>query len=404
MTRAPGALAAPPRAHRAPWLVVLALSLLLAPRSSAAQTLRPWTPPGADSIASWAGQARVRFQRNAGDSVGGENFAAYELVGGIGRRMVRALGRGHIAQAVAMESVIDSLGLSVEVRVDPMVPDFVLLMVHNPYKLTAGAVGFLYWFRGADLRTQGIAFNGGWRPAFRVWWSGQALYPYTCGIVEHSHSQKGALGLLLLRLSGDGTYWQVQQAPASGAGLGGDGEAAWVDVNSDGTPELVTWMKAPSDSLFTECSGCPALYDERILVERPEGFALHDSRLMPSPYASFQLFIRLLHQQNRAAAARLVAKPKMVDDAIALGWAAPGRPGLWSLEYTEASQWPRWLMMRFNGARDRPSYVVHFAMKEGRWIISDWGREPAPRPAPNGAPPASPGAPARADSSRGVAR
>ena len=365
----------------------LAVLTLLGARPAFAEIIRPWSPPGSDSLAIWAAEARVRFQSNTGDSVGGDNFRAYDLVGRLSRRMVMALGREHLSQAGVIEGIVDSLGLSAEIRVDPRVPNFVLVMVHNPFR-SAASVGFLSWFRGNDLRTQGIAFEGGWHPMFRVWWSGHAEFPYECGIVDHARTDKGALDLLLLRLSADGTYWAIQQFSGNGPVLGGEGEAAWVDVNSDGAPELVTWTRAPSDSLFLECNGCPGLFDERIFVERAAGFELHDSRLLPSPYATFQLFIRLLHQENRAAAARLLAEPKRIDEAIALGWGTNRRPGTWRLEWAEATAWPRWLMMRNEVAKDRPLYAVHFVQREGRWIISDWGREPTTPTAPNGAPPA----------------
>ena len=375
------------RRHVGLALLLLFMMLSWVPRPVKAEVLRPWSPPGADSIKVWAAEARVRFKTNLGDSVGGENFRAYDLVGRIGRRMIWALGRDHLGQAAAMEGVLDSLGLTAEVRVDPRMPNFVLVMVHNPFRNTA-AVGFLFWYRGDDLRTQGIAFEGGWRPVFRVWWSGHAEFPYECGIVDRTRSEKGAMSFLLLRLSGDGAYWNVQQYSANGPSLGGEGEVAWVDLNSDGNPELVTWVRAPSDSLFLECSGCPTLYDERTFVERAAGFELHDSRLVPSPYASFQLFIRLLHQQNRSAAARLLSDPTRLDEAIKLGWGTDRRPGTWKMEWAESTPWPRWLMMRHATAKDRPLYAVHFAMRDGRWIITDWGREPSAPAAPNGAPPA----------------
>ena len=44
------------------------------------------------------------------------------------------------------------------------------------------------------------------------------------------------------------------------------------------------------------------------------GFDLHDSRLLPSPYASFYLFVHLLREKNRAAAGRLLADPTKLDE------------------------------------------------------------------------------------------
>ena len=39
-----------------------------------------------------------------------------------------------------------------EVATDPASPTFALLMVRNPARFTADAVGFLYWYKGDDLR------------------------------------------------------------------------------------------------------------------------------------------------------------------------------------------------------------------------------------------------------------
>src|SRR5881397_1635731 len=46
--------------------------------------------PG-DSLAAWATEARSHFHSNAGDSVGGTNYRAYELVGQMSRRLLRSL-------------------------------------------------------------------------------------------------------------------------------------------------------------------------------------------------------------------------------------------------------------------------------------------------------------------------
>ena len=83
-----------------------------------AQSVRPWIPPGADSLVHWAAEAKVRFRENAGDTVGGTNYRAYELVGTMGRRLVRSLGKQGVLQAPAIEGA-RIVGLDTDARWRP---------------------------------------------------------------------------------------------------------------------------------------------------------------------------------------------------------------------------------------------------------------------------------------------
>lgn len=338
----------------------------------AAPLVRPWTPPDADSLLIWGADAVTRFQTNQGDSVGGSNFHAYELVGMMGRRLLRSLGRSGMNQAHAVEAVLDSMGLDTEIATDPRFPTFVLLMVHNPYRRTATSVGFLYWLRDLDLRMQGVIFMGGRQPRMRVWWTGKSDVPYEWGVLTVDPADDGRMDLLFLRLNSDGTFWVLVQYGGEPY-LGGPGEAEWADLNNDGKPELSVWTRTKADSLFEECPECPHLTSEQVYVEGPAGFELFDSRLFPTPYATFTLFIRLLRQQNRPAAARLLENPARVTDAVAQGWGSGRGRGLWKLEYGEEGQaWPRALEFLFKGPRGPVRYAVRFALRDGRWLISDW--------------------------------
>ncbi|OGF04972.1 MAG: hypothetical protein A2W00_08280 [Candidatus Eisenbacteria bacterium RBG_16_71_46] len=367
------------------WLVLGSHPLL--PPAASAQRIRPWVPPFADSLTRWAADARAGFATNTGDSVGGENYRAYELVGTMGRRLLRALGKQNTLQAHAIEPVLDSLGLDTEVALDPTLPRFVLLMVHNPARPSAQSVGFFYWFRGEDLRMEGAAFGGGDAPKVRVWWTGQRTYPYEWGVIDRRRDTRRTLGFTLLRLSEDGLYWNLTQYAGSGPDLGEMGDAEWADLNGDGRPELVAWSRAPVDSLFEVCSDCPRPILERTYAERREGFTLNDERLVPTPFASFVLFIRLLRERNPTAAARLLEDPSMVRRAMAEGWATGRGRGLWRVEYFEEGEaWPAWFAIRFRGGKGKPLYIVHFTQKEGRWVIRDWivpvkAPEPASPPA-----------------------
>src|SRR5258706_16168580 len=125
-----------PRARQLPCLVtslgLLAAVCILRP-PYAAPMIKPWLPPGTDSLTVWAAEARERFQSNAGDTVGGRNYRPYDLVGSMGRRLLASLGRQGVTQAHAIEPVLDSLGLDTEVVTDVQQPAFVLLMVRDPY-------------------------------------------------------------------------------------------------------------------------------------------------------------------------------------------------------------------------------------------------------------------------------
>jgi hypothetical protein len=159
---------------------LLAACALLTPVRATAQSIKPWVPPSADSLLAWSAEATVRFKANQGDTVGGTNYRAYELVGIMGRKLLRSLGRKNLLQSNAIEPVLDSLGLDTTVEFDPTFPDFVMMIVRNPYNLTAHAVGFIYWYRGNDLRMQGALVYGGFRPSVRAWWNrlhGSAVQP-----------------------------------------------------------------------------------------------------------------------------------------------------------------------------------------------------------------------------------
>lgn len=325
----------------------------------------------ADSVAIWLAQAKAGFQSNLGDSAGGENYRPYERVGLIGRRLLRALGHRDLMQAHVIKPALDSLGLVTEVATDPVSSQFALVMVRNPGRYTAEAVGFLYWYRGDDLRIQGTVFKGGYHPRMRVWRTGRPEYPFEWGIVDETRT--GALRLTMLRLSPGGSVWGIQQDEERYPLLGEPGEAAWLDLNQDGFPELVTWTRHPTDSLFTECSDCPKLLTERTYIESGEGFEMQDERLLPTPYATLVYFVRLLIDGRLAQAEKLVRDPARVREAVAQGWNQRRVHNPWYVESHEPGEaWPRRLALRFVGPQGVKRYDVIFAQSEGHWIIDNW--------------------------------
>ena len=374
--------------------LVYAASLLfllaLPPPARAAEPLKPWVPPGADSLVQQVAEARVRFRANQGDSIGGSNYRPYEIVGNAARRLLRAMGRENMIQARAVEAALDSLGLDTDVVLDPELPYFVFLMVRNPYQLEAKAVGFLYWFKGNDLRMQGAQFSGGLHPRARVWWTQNENAPYAWGVVDFSR-RDGDMHFTLFRLAPTGNFWFLAQYQDSGYRIGESGAAQWVDINGDQQPELLAWMPGERDSLFEGCKDCPRPIAEMLFTEGHEGFTLQDLRIVPAPYSTFERFVRLLAEGNRSQAAHLLADPAAIDKAIAAGWSVQ-RPGAWKVEYVEAgTSWPSWMMVMFRGARRPHRYTVYFELVRGRWLIKDWvereiappgatGKVPAPGP------------------------
>jgi hypothetical protein len=352
------------------WTGFLLLASLV-PALARAQTVRAWMPPNSDSLLVWSTEAKARFRASQGDSVGGDNYRAYELVGIAGRRLLRSLD-GDWLHAPLVESALDSLGLDVHLALDPAQPGFVLLMVRNPYRWTARAVGFMYWKRGDDLRMQGAEFRGGLHPSMRVWWTGDRNAPYEWGVIEEGASPQ-VLRFSLFQLDAVGSSWALRQDEDTWPVLGGAGEATWADLDRDGRPELVSWLRADTDSLFTECADCPHLLTERTYVEGRDGFEFLDERLLPSPYTTFVAFVRLLHDHNLTAAGRLLEQPDKVREAVALGFGDQHGRGTWSVEYGEPGvRWPRWLELRFAGRGAPRRYVVHFVAHAGHWLVRDW--------------------------------
>ena len=336
-----------------------------------AQTLRSLAPADRDSLRLMARDALSQFGSNQGDSTTGDNYYAYLQVGRIGRRLLRSLGRDGLIQAHAIRPLLDSLGLETDVRVDPDLPHFVLLMARNPHRRTAGAVGFLYWYLENDLRMQGVSFHGGDAPVMKVWWTGHEESPYSWGILERTRDEL-RYHLTVLSLTPRGDFWRITQFDPNGFSVGKAASVAWADVNGDLHPELLAWLRADPDSLIESCSDCPRPTNELTFVEGSSGFELLDVRLVPSPITTLGIFVRLLAENDRANAARLLEQPARIDEAVALGWTGPQRKGAWQVLYAEPNTaWPRWLMLRHHGARVHDWRFV-LAPVRGRWVIAGW--------------------------------
>jgi hypothetical protein len=111
---------------------------------------------------------------------------------------------------------------------------------------------------------------------------------------------------------------------------------------------------------------------ERTFVERRAGFELQDSRLMPTPYSTLILFMRLLREDKHEAAERLLIDGTKLHEALDLGWGREAK-GVWRFLNAEPHErWPRWMAMEFESADGPKSYIFRFTQVAGRWVIQEW--------------------------------
>ena len=376
-------------------LAGLALVLAaLAPRA-VAQTPKPWVPPGQDSIQALVSEAKVRFRQATTDTSSERSIVPFERVGQAARRLLRRIDRNDLLVAPRIEATLDSLGLDTDVVIDPSLPSVVLVMIRNPDRPSSHAVGYLLWYRGADLRMQGMSFPSAVQPRLRSWWSAYQGAPYSTAIVYTARGTPPRLGFKYLRLSSDGFFWELVQYEGHGPDLGVAGDVAWADLNGDSRPELLSYSPAPPDSVLTVERPVQPVIREAIYTEGPRGFLPHDGRHVPGPLETLRQFVIALRAGENDRARRLLVNPDFLEFAKAAGWASARSPRSFVVDrQQEGVPWPEWLGARVTGTAGVRRYVFHFSLHEGRWLIKDWIAEEAPRPAP------AQGAPARTGGQR----
>ena len=378
-------------------LAVLAAVLLFAgaPLPARAQAPRPWVPPGPDSIQALVSEAKVRFRESRTDTITEQSIVPFERVAQAARRLLRRFDRRDLLAAPRIEATLDSLGLDTDVVHDPSLPSIVLVMIRNPNRPTMQAVGYLLWYRGADLRMQGMSFPPAVQPRLRSWWSAYQGSPYSAAIVYRGRGEPPRLGFKYLKLSGDGFYWDLVQYEGNGPELGVAGDVAWADLNRDGRPELLSYSPAPPDSVLTVEPPVQPVVREVIYTEGPRGFLPHDGRFVPGPLETLRQFLIALRAGENERARRLLVNPDFLELARAAGWATARSPRSFVVDRQQENlPWPEWLGARVTGTTGTRRWVFHFALREGRWLIKDWIAEEAPRPEP------ASGAPARTGGQR----
>jgi len=276
---------------------------------------------------------------------------------------------------------------------DPDLPSIVLVMVHNPFRRTQQAVGYLLWYRGTDLRMQGASFPPCTRPRIKSWWSGRPTSPYATAIVYETRDAVPQMGFKYLTLSGDGFYWNLVQYEGNGPVLGPAGDVAFADLNDDGRPEIVAYSPAPPDSMLTTALPVRPILREAIFTERGRGFVVYDARVVPGPLATLDLFLHWLHENQLDNARHLLVNPKTVDQAVQQGWGNLKSPRNFLVDQQEEDEpWPDWVSARVQTKSSTQRWVFHFALQDGHWLIKDWlAEQPPPSDAAHTAAPDSTG-------------
>ncbi len=268
--------------------------------------------------------------------------------------------------------VLDSLGVKAEFAQDPELSQFCALTFFHPAFDGYAAITYLYWWRGDELRSQRMLLTGGKRLQLEVWWTGQAEGAYEAGFIDHRRTgETREPYFTLLRMSPRADFWSVVQAGRRDLDLGGRGNARFVDLNDDAVPELLAWVVSPPDPRFRANAELPPILSERIWQRSDSGFVVLDRRTVPSPFATFVLFLRSLEPAQSALARDLVATSAVLTRARTLKLGTFKAPGSWeALGHSSGGRWHQ--RMRFQyGTATRRDRVLEVQMKfvEGRWII-----------------------------------
>jgi hypothetical protein len=366
-----------PLAHRSAALAVaLVLVFAFAAPAFAQSSLlpKPWRPATADSITQWAIEGRNLLAESNNPELGDREVVAYRWVDKVAKAYFHSLGPHGMAAAGGLSAFLDTLKLKGSVVSDKVYPAFSFVLFSNPSHENYASLGYLYWFRGDEVRSQPIYLKGGHDPDLRVWWTGREQAPWEMGLLytmERDRDQ--APEFIFMRMIPSGAGWEPVQAGVD-VDFGGKGTATFADLDGDGTPEIVSWVHGVPDTLFVPCNdtGCPELLTERIFtLER--GYELYDQRTVATPYATLVLFVRSLVGGKEGIAQSLVTQPSVIEKARALGWPKLRHRGAFrALAPRGNTRWPDRLRFEYGPQGKYDSLLeVRFASSQGHWLIDD---------------------------------
>lgn len=345
----------------------LAVSLAAAPAFAA----EPWRPPAADSLRLWADEGLAILVASASDTLGPDELRAYDLFDRIARRHFMALGSRRMDGARGVLAVFDTLGVPVEFAQDAELSQFCAITYFHPRFAGHAAVTYLYWFLGEDLKRQKLLLTGGKHLQMDVWWTGNALSPYEAAFLDRRRTgDTRETFFTLLRISRGADFWGVIQSGRRSVDLGGRGPARFVDLNDDAVPEVVSWSESTPDPRFVVDPHLPPLLSERLWQRTDSGFVLFDRRTVPSPFATFVLFLRALTANETATARALVASPAVLTRARALGLGAVSGKQTWQvLEAPGVDRWHQRMSFLYGAPARNKGLDVRMRFDDGHWRV-----------------------------------
>jgi hypothetical protein len=337
---------------------------------------RPWRPAGGDTLHLWASESRALLHGSRSPELTDNELRAYALQDRIAKAYFRALGPNGMRAAAGLYTTLDSLELKARISQKDGFPTFVFVQFLNPDFESYASLGYLYWFRGDELRSQPINLKGGHDADLQVLWTGEEAGPYEAGLLYYQGiGRDRAPELLLLRMTPRGDAWLPVQVGDADLHLGNKGTAAWVDLDRDAKPELVSWTEGAADTLFGPCQdvGCPELITERVFVRGPGGFQLYQQMSVASPFATLVLFLRSLARGEEAFARTLTGKPEVMAKARELGWDRALRARAFQpLASPAGERWPERLRLSYESPNRTASLLeVRFVSVQGHWLIND---------------------------------
>jgi len=349
----------------------------------------PWQPPAVDSMRLWANEGLALLAPATSDTVGPTEFAAFDLFDRVARKSFAALGSRSMRGAGGVLTVLDSLGVKAEFAQDGELPQFCALTFFHPAFDGYAAMTYLYWWRGDELRRQRMLLTGGKRLQLEVWWTGKSESPYEAAFIDHRRTGETREPFFtLLRMSPRADFWGIVQAGRRDLDLGGRGTARFVDLNDDAVPELLAWVVSPPDVRFRAGPDLPPLLSERIWQRSDSGFVVLDRRTLPSPFATFVLFLRSLETAQSALSRDLVTAPAVLTKARTLKLGTFKEAGSWeSLGHSAGGPWNQRMRFQYGTAARRDRMLeVQMKFVDGRWLIESLNAPAAPAaPAAGGA-------------------
>ena len=360
--------------------VACALALAAAPaaRAQVAPDLTlpkgpaPWRPTGLDSTQLWCLEARALLQDAKSDTIGPHESRAFRLLDRVVETALHELGPTRMRAASSTLALFDSLKLDVEFAQDPKLPQFVIFTYFNPSFAGYGCWTTLFWWRGDQLMSQSIALAGGRRIQMAVWWTGNQYGPYEMGLVDYRRAGDPNEGFFsMLRLSRQADFWGAVQYGKKSFSLGGPGPARFVDLNGDGVPELVNWVVSDPDPRFVHDANLPPLLLEQTWIREDDGFSPLDRRSVPTPFATFVLFLRALEAGQAALARSLCTSPLPYTEAVRLKLGLVTAKGSFHVgETPNPEPWRHDFAIGFGtpGHHDRELRVI-LRQVEGHWLI-----------------------------------